>query len=375
MNYDKDKILSYIKSNKKKIFIILVVLVLLFFYFVFANKKTQNTFIPVATPTTSPSITTVSQNDLIQEGQAYFMNQIVTNYKPVTGFSWKGNKVIYSTKDGIYEGGTNNVVVDKKIDDIRWTNSFNALVKTDNKWGRLNYSTKALEEIPAVLNNPKTSEAGNLIADINKITLTVYNSQNFTSKELKFREPVINVFFVKKTNEIIVQTNFAAKTYLYKTDESLNITKSYETGDDYILSSVSFDGNLASLTLKNKLIVTDFESIKSETIFLGGSTINASFRNSNEIIVVEKYKDNLGRILDNVYVTNSSGKKTKISDSNQLIKRINTSLDVSFNEDKYLATFVENEGRIWILALRPNLFPTYSTEGELVYSNIKPSSH
>jgi len=40
-----------------------------------------------------------------------------------------------------------------------------------------------------------------------------------------------------------------------------------------------------------------------------------------------------------------------------------------------ILTIAENKGKIWILSLFPNLIPTYSTDGEIVFSDLKPKSH
>ena len=127
--------------------------------------------------------------------------------------------------------------------------------------------------------------------------------------------------------------------------------------------------------MNNNITVSNFDTIVGSDIFLNKSNLSVGFRNNTEFVVVEKYKDSLGRILDNIYISNIANKRFKISDSRPLINRINRDLPIIFNTNGNIATFGENKGKTWILSLKPNLYPTYSTTGDLIFSNIKPESH
>jgi hypothetical protein len=309
------------------------------------------------------------------EDESYYLNQIVTNEGIVTGFSWNGNKNIYSTKNGIFESGTNQIVINNKIDDIRWSDSFNAVVKSNNTWKILDYKNKKLIDIPVDLQNPIIDNQGKRIADFVKNSVFIYNTDDFKFKEVKFEEPVKKVFFASSNEDFVVSTNFATKSYIYSIDSNFTISKKFDSNNDYTLSSISLDGKLLALVIKNKLSISDFNTFLLNDNYLDKSSLNVGFRSNTEFVVVEKYKDNIDRILDNIYISNVSGKRFKLSDSRPLINRINTDMPIVFNDNKSIATFGENKGKTWILSLKSNLYPTYSNTGDLVFSNIKPSTH
>ena len=384
INKIKQKLI-YIYKLRPRFFnalLISIFIVLIFAFYMSRKEKNKDSFLPpttTPTPSDSPGQNNQQNNERISftlnENELYYINQITSNYESVNGFSWNGDKNIYSTKTGIFEAGTNIPIIKTSIDEVWWANSHNALVKTGIKWNRFDYKTKQLIEIPVVLNEPSVDDKGGRISDFKNNIVYIYDTASYSLSQVRLEETVQKVFFVKNTKNIIVFTNYGAKSYFYNIDESLKIISKFDSGDDYTLNSVSPNGKLIILTLKNKLFVSDFNSISKEDVFIEKSELVASFRNDHDFIVIEKYKDTLGRILDNIYLSDISLKRFKLSDSKPLIKRINTKIPLMFNGNGNIVSFSENNGKTWILSLKPNLYPTYSTTGELVYSSINPGSH
>lgn len=384
INNIKQKII-YIYKLRPKFFnavLISIFIVLFFALFMSRKEKGKDSFLPPATTPTpiDSSIPNDQYNNenlpfTFNENELYYINQITSNNGNVNGFSWNGDKNIYSTKTGIFEAGTNVPIINTPIDEIWWANSYNAVVKTGKTWNRFDYKTKQLMEIPVVLNNPSVDDKGERISDFKNNIVYVYNTTGYGSSQVKLEETVQKVFFVKNTKNIVVSTNYGARSYFYNIDENLKIIDKLASNDDYILNSVSPNGKLLILVLNNKLFISDFTSLNDESVFIEKSELVAGFRNDTDFVIIEKYKDRLGRTLDNIYLSNVSSKRFKLSDSKPMINRINTKVPIMFNGNKNIVSFGENKGKTWILSLKPNLYPTYSITGELVYSTIKPGSH
>ncbi len=362
-------------TKNKRLLAILGSIVFLIVFFLYNNQNNeQEQQIGNATPTPATKIIDNSQTVPVtgNDTEAYFINQIVSNLTPVTGYSWKADKLLYSTPKGIYEAGTNKIVVQQTISNIYWANNFNALIKNAGVWYKLNFDNKSLDNLSLVLNTPIINDIGDKILDYQDKELRLYSLISSQVKSKTFEESIENVFFVNTTNEVIVSTIASGITRIYKLDENLTITNSRVFTKDYRLSAVSPDGKTLALTFNNELVLGGFDKNSSIDTFLIGSALAAQFRNNNELVVIEKYKDKLRRTLDNVYLTNVSANRFKITDSKPMINRIDTSLTIAFNGSSAVATFIENKAKIWIVSLKTNAFPTYSLEGELVFSSIEP---
>lgn len=270
INNLKQKIISIYLSRKKLFnFIgIFLTVLLLIVYFLTHKDTAPSNITPIPTNSNQSSKNPASTKPYtFNENEEYFINQIVTNYPPVTGYSWSGNKLIYSNSKGIYEAGTNNTVLIAPIDQIKWADYFNVLIKSDGKWSKLNYADKKMDEVVQTLNNPIINRTGLRIADFQKNIVILYNLDDNTNSKATLTESVENVFFVPNSKEIVVSTFFGSKTFVYKLDEKLNIIKSFSFDDSYHLSSISQDGEGFVLILKNKLIVANFSGILSTNIF------------------------------------------------------------------------------------------------------------
>ncbi len=356
------------------------VLFLIFFLFLTYSKNNNSNTKQIKSlsspiPTITNNILKQKETNNYNNKELYHINQVITNFKGVMGFSWNGNNYIYSTKDGIYEAGTNSVVINSKIEDIYFADCFNALVKNNGTWKKLDYKNKILTDIPVKLYNPAINNRGNKIFDFNKNILYLYDSKTYDKNEFKFEEPIQKISYIESNENIAISTSYAARTYIYILDKNLIQIKEYETGDDYILSSVSTDGKIFTLQKGNTIKTTDLNNFINSDTFIQNSKVNSEFIDENSFIIVEKYKDKLGRTIDNIYLSDAYGKRFKISDSKPIINKIDIELPIMFNKDRNIATFAENNGRTWILSLKPNIFPTYSTTGELVFSKLNPQSH
>ena len=235
--------------------------------------------------------------------------------------------------------------------------------------------SKNILPLNKTFSNPVINSKGNLIADSLQNKLKLYKLDDLSEKELEFNESITKYLFVENSEKIIISTEFGNKTTIHQTNTDLeeNIQKSLQK--KYLLSSVSPDGNLIALTFNNELLIVNFTGDLNTETFLKNSKLFTSFRNLNELVVVEQYKDSLGRILENIYKSDTKGLTFKMSDSRPIKNRLNTGIPIMFNSNKSISTFSENNGKTWILSLAPNLYPTYSTEGKLVFSDIKPYSH
>lgn len=369
----ENKFISFVKRHRWKIltgFSFVAILSILIFYQV--NKGAALKPATIATPTEIPAAPQSQVPTTQNENEAFFINQVTTNLTPVTGYSWGGDLLLYSTPTGIYKAGTNEVVFEKSIQKISWANNQNAIFKSDGNWFAL-IGGKNIVSVDASLLNPKIDDKGEVVIDGLGNKLTEYSVDGATKLEQVFTEPVEN-YFIGSEN-IVVSTTSKGVIHIHLLNRSLEEQQQKEFRKEYILSSVSSDGNTFALSLDNEFLISTFTDQITSINFLANSKLYSSFRSSNELIVVEQYKDTLGRTLENIHRASTNGNYVKISDSKPMKERINTSIPIMFNSSKFISTFAENNGKVWILSLMPNLFPTYSTSGELVFSKIEPNSH
>lgn len=377
----KQKIISIYISRRKffNIVGISLLVVLLITFNVLQNKgkkeEIKSTFPPKPTPSNGERKTNPPAPSgipfTLNPNESYFINQIITNKIPVTGYSWKGNKLMYSTPTGIYEAGTNNPTLEQNIESISWANSFNAILKSGGSWKKYDFFNKKTEELPYTLNNPRINTKGEMILDHQKNIVKLFDLKNNTDRGVSFEEPVDKMFFIGDTNSFVVSTTYGNKTHIYKYNEGLTREQSVGYEKKYHLSSISPSGDSFALTFGNELIIANFSGSISNNIFPNKSDLFTGYKNNSEIVIIERYKDSLNRTLENIYLSNLSGQKFKISDSRPIKNRININIPIAFNKIGGVTAFAENNGKIWILALTPNVFPTYSTGGELVFSKME----
>lgn len=378
LNKLKNKIKIFFSSKKRTAVFLFVLSVFILILVIYTQRNKEEVVLPVPTPTETFIPQSADSSTLpytFNANESYYINQIVTNTKPVTGFSWSGNKLVYSTPTGIFKAGTNEVVVTAGIEKIIWGESFNALVKTNGFWSKLNTTNKSLDRVNLNLVSPKINVSGNKIIDFQKNIATVYDIDSGSDRSVTFGESVDNAFFIPLSQGSVVSTAFGTKTHVYKLTEAMEIETSVELNGKYHLASVSKDGKNFVLISDNNLYVADFSGITATSTFKKDSILSAFFTSNASVIVIEKYRDSIGRILDNIYLEMLDGSNFIVSDSKPMVGRINQGVPMATNTGGSVVAFAENDGKTWILALKPNLYPTYSESGELVFSTIKPESH
>lgn len=366
----KQKLISVYLSRRKLFNIVgvslLVVLLIIFISVRSQKKEGPQPTTPSPRPTPSPKSFTPNPNE------TFFINQITTNLTPVTGYSWKENKLVYSVPGGIYEAGNNNPLLVQNIESIAWANSFNAVLKSGGAWKKFDYLNKKTEGLPYSLNNPIINSRGEKILDYQRNTVRLFDLIKKTNKENVFEEPVDKIFFIEEAGGYLFSTTSNNKTHIHKYSEGFTQEQTATFEGKLELSAVSPTGDSFLLIFGKELKVANFSGDISNNVFSNASEISAGYINNDKILIIERYRDSLGRSLENIYLSNLQGNKFKISDSRPIKNRINMNTPIAFSKGGGVASFVENGGRIWILSLSPNLFPTYSTEGILVFTRMEP---
>ncbi|MFH1863785.1 MAG: hypothetical protein ABIJ85_02675 [bacterium] len=364
----KQKLIS-VYLSKRKLFNVIGILLFAGLLIIFGSRHNQKKAEPLqASPL--PRLTPSAKPFTANPNEDYFINQIITNLTPVTGYSWKGNKLVYSTPNGIYEAGTNNPVLEQNIESIVWANSFNAILKSGGSWKKFDYLNKKTEELPYPLNDPVINSKGEKILDRQRNIVKLFDLIKNTNKEASFEELVDRIFFIEDISGFIVSTTSNNKTHVYKYNEGFTREQSVVLEGNFELSSISPNGDSFLLTFGNELKVANFSGSISNNVFAKGSGLSTGYVDGNKIVIIERYKDSLNRSLENIYLSNLQGNKFKISDSKPMKNRINMDIPIAFSKGGGVVSFAENNGKIWILALTPNMFPTYSTRGDLVFSKI-----
>lgn len=366
----KQKLIS-VYLSRRKLFNIVGISLLVVLIIIFISVRNQKKEGPQPT-TSSPRPTPSPKSFTPNPNETFFINQVTTNLAPVTGYSWRESKLVYSVPGGIYEAGNNNPLLVKNIESITWANSFNAVLKSGGAWKKFDYLGKKTEDLPYSLSSPIINSRGEKILDYQKNIVKLFDLIKKTNKEASFEEPLDKIFFIEEADGYIFSTTSNNKTHIYKYGEGFTQEQTATLEGRLVLSAVSPTGDSFLLTSGKELKVANFSGDISNNVFSNASEISAGYINNDKILIIERYRDSLGRSLENIYLSNLQGSRFKISDSRPIKNRINLNIPVAFSKGGGVASFAENGGKVWIISLSPNLFPTYSTKGVLVFTRMEP---
>lgn len=329
---DMLNLIGYMK-HKKSFIILFCILILLVILVIVTGKKPINqpdkTKQPAQTNQTNlgPSgFSTLLQDnsDNLDLKEFYYLNRVDTQ-TGVNGYTWLGNKLIYSTNKGIYNGDNNQLLTEVDIDQIYWNQNGQALLKQSDQW--YEYSAKDNQIIKV---NTDLPEAEKFIW---------VNNQEIAA--------------VNKSLVLLINLETDQKT-------TINITNNLN------FAGISQDGKIVGAfdPVKENLILTDRSGNKQQTInFPDSKKVAVSWLDDNNFIVVAaSTPDSLGRVIDYIWLADIDGSKKFLANSQPIPKKLDLSIPVFASGEKNVIGLVENKGTVWILSLIANRLPSYQQQ-------------
>ncbi len=363
----KVKVFDFIKNHKKASFLFLLIIILLI-YFLASNKKSDDEDIQV--PTVKPVKTDIPNVKLptrTSTQPVYLLNRF-NSLNNVIDSAWFGNKIIYATKDGVYELWQNNPIIKSNIKSVNFSSKGNFIYNNNNGYYLFNLEDRSSFKLEIEGQNLIMNDNGDLIAYFTENSLTIYEISSGSKKEIaKGDIPNLKIKWLKNSNLISLHSKREGSVELY--DSNLNLINKIDNEPGDITVSMSPDQNKIVYSNNNILTIKDLKS-KSQTKieFKNSVSLNMYWIDSNKFFTIETSERGDLDIFDNYFwIINVNGVKEFISNSFAIPNKINTETSVAIDSNNKFIILNENKGKIWILSLVPSQTPIYSESGISLY--------
>jgi len=354
--------------NKKRLLLALLGIGLIIILIIPKNKKKVPSLLSSPQPSgqTQPKqgfseldqqTSSSNQNNSIAK---FFINKVFTN-QPVTGYSWLGRELIYSTNKGVFVGPKNRVLVQQDINYITWSQNGGAVFQSKNRWWFFDGQKNTTQAITVKGINPVISPDKRFLASIDNQNMEVINLYSLQVKSLNLPETLNRlVWSLYAQNLIAASSN---QVYIIDPDDLSFTTINNSFGqlsavspqEDYV-AFVS-PGSVKILSVKNQ---SGIKTINFEST----STLSVFWLNADWLICVETVaSDSLGRRIDYLWKINNFQDKQLIINSMPIVNRLNNQLQLYINPENNILPLAENNGTLWILGLQPNQLPSYTQSG------------
>lgn len=353
-------------KSKKKMFLLggLALLSLVsVFYILTSSRQTKNP--SNSTPTENPVNTLPSRanTDIPAEG-GYFINQISNTNTPVTGYGWIDEKLFYSTPRGIYSADSKEVVVSAFITAIEWSRSGYAVYKSGDKWSLFNGKTGSSNTIPVSDDKFFLNPEGNSAISFNGSSVKLLNIPSGSPTSQTNLTGPVNAVWSSDGQTIAISQATNTGTDISVFDNSLKLIKTLKLGVQRNLLNVSPKGDILLLGYKGVLYLYSIQKQDSQKIeFKAGSVLKGTYLSDDLIFIIETYKDQIGRSVDNFWALKSNGQISLMANSNPIPRKVNTNMNLFANEGFSVIPVAENDGSLWLVSLVQNVAPIYNQNG------------
>lgn len=368
-----------IKLNLKRkgIFILLGGLSVISFLYILVQTEKPKSKDGDTKNTTPQGSTAPSQqpSKSISPGE-YFINKILNTEDPITGFSWVGKKLIYSTGTGIYDAGTGEEVLKMPVENISWSKNGRAVFISESKRYFFNVDTKDLKEINEPAEKMIISPTGLKVAFTQSAAVKIFNTSSFSiDNQVSFEKPD---FLAWSENEDYLLVSNKTSTKRVMTILGAITLKevhgfSYNPWVEPI--GISPDGKMFVAQTANILMIHNIKNNTDELVeFSKGSKLEGVFTSNNELFLTETYKDPLQRKITNFWAVNLQGGKILLVNSMPILGGINPNIPYCSDFTKNIIPLAANKGGLWFLSLKPGVIPTYQNS-DIYYYNAPQNSH
>lgn len=362
---DRGKLLHHFKNWKVVLFTGLSIsvggLLAIMFY---KTKQTQTL------PPTRPLPTVTSNPSQPQAKQSYFLNTIGSN-RPVTGYSWTGNKLVYSTPNGIYIADTNSKIVDKPISYISWSKNGEAFYQSQNQWFWLSNISAQPKSTTMKFQSPMLSSDGQTVVTIVDNNMMVINLPDFSAKSKQFDYTPANLTWSPSSQIIAFEQKSETVSNIVVLNIQLNLVSNISVNKSSQLIAVSPDDSWIAIQNDNALqiipIIQENKNGVSSSIidFTPSSKLSATWM-SESLIVIETYPDRIGRKINYIWKLNKNGSefnKELLTNTAAIPKKLSLAASIIPDPMHIVLPLIENQGELWLLSFVPNNLPSYSSSG------------
>lgn len=321
----------------------------------------------ITTPSSLTKSTTNTKNRFPSAN--YLFNKIETKSN-ITAYGWRGDRLYYSTKEGIYEAGVNKKLVNKNIEDIYFSKKGFAIYKSDNKWQIFDPDTRKTKNTIIAGTSAKINSSASYVVSFGNKILEVVDINFSSKKTLETKSEIKSLFIPKNKNIFVIQSqNITANNILIYNFDFENLF-SLEIPENSVLLGISDNAKYVAFSQPGKVLIKSIKSQKEISVdFESNSKISGNWIDNNYFIVIETSKDKYKRITDYIFLVKIDGSKTLLSTSIPIPNKLNTNIATYKNLSNTVLAFSENNGPIWLLSLVSNQIMGYNTSG-LQYYNI-----
>lgn len=306
----------------------------------------------------------------------YFINKILDTEDPITGFSWIGKKLIYSTGAGIYDAGNGDEALKMPVENISWSKNGKAVFISKSKWYFFNVDVKDLKEINEPSEKMIISPTGLKVAFTQGAVLKIFNTSSFSIDNQVGFEKADFLAWSENEDYLLVSNKTNTKRVITILGTStLKEVRNFSYNPWVEPIGISPDGNTFVSQTSNNLTIHDIKNNTDNLVeFSKGSMLKGSFISNNELFLTETYNDPLQRKITNFWVVNLQEGKILLANSMPIWGGINPSVPYSSNFTKNIIPIAANKGGLWFLSLKPGVIPTYQNS-DIYFYNAPQNSH
>lgn len=376
-NNKKAKLVEFIKS-RKFIFILVFFSLLSIIFIIIETSQNKKTNIPTSpsTPSSTNGAVNINSREYKRPDpkQVYLLNRF-NSLEGVIGYTWLDNRIVYATKDGVFDLWQNKQLIKSQISSISFSDNGFAIYLNQNNLYLVNLSDGSVRLLDTGSSNPKIDYDGTHVLYYKNSSILIYNISDNSSKVFEAKESEgaksnwINnsryFYLIDKNakNVIIYDINFQ-KISEYKIDPN----------EDFL--DISPDLKYLTTKLGGLLYIKDTSSdSKAVYQFTPSSEISAYWISGNQLLVSEKIMREIYDLYDQyLWIINSKDhSNTFVISSVAIPNKIDSDIEPTINNDKSAILIAENNGRLWIISLVTSKLPVY-TESGVSFSKIDDST-
>jgi hypothetical protein len=303
---------------------------------------------------------TIIPKNAQQNSLTYLISQVKTN-SGVLAHTWNQGKLIYATSKGIYEAGTNKILVNKGISEVNANTQGQLIFKSGSAWSRYDSQGDKTTNLNVSGDLVMINKKGDKIASANKSELIITGIDNKSTKE-DTKLDITNISWSHDKNWIAVYGDNTVKLY----DENLKLQNTSSLEENSTFLDISFDASTIAYSHNGSLILKPIDINYSSFLFeFGGeSKLTGNWITPTKFLVVETSKpDNLGRVTNYISRLDLFGTREFLTNTFAIPEKINISKFITTDPAQNVATLTENNGVIWFLGLVPGQYPFYTDQG------------
>lgn len=300
----------------------------------------------------------------LPEEKIYLLNKI-DNISQTINYAWYQQILVYAKEDGIYEAGSNRKLLNAAISFITFSDHGHAIYVSRGEKYYYHYGSTNPTIISSPGEFPRINPSGDMylaIVSSNEIVATDINNPDY--KTISFDTDITYLGWIN-SDHVLASTDLGKKVTIL--DRSLKVVSKIETSQESNILGISPNLDVYAYSIEGSVILRNIETnTRSEIKFGENSILTGNWVGNNELIIIETFHDSVGRIRNNFWKMDKSGSRIFLSDSNPILRKIDTNYLIKSDGNNSVITLVENSGNLWLISLIPDT-QAYLTPSGLVF--------